>query len=120
MDANQIRRLKPELSRCYREFDDCFARRDTRAHLPAYVEGQLSDLPRKSITAAVSPITTTRPISYFWRATGQTPITHTMKGVSDTTTFTWNVSPHSLRRRRIRPAGSANRKSHSTAASQTS
>jgi SRSO17 transposase len=49
MDAEQIRRLKPRLSRYYREFDDCFARRDTRAHLPAYVEGQLSDLPRKSV-----------------------------------------------------------------------
>lgn len=49
MDAKQIRRLKPRLSRYYREFDDCFARKDTRAHLPTYVEGQLSDLPRKSV-----------------------------------------------------------------------
>lgn len=49
MDANQIRRLKPKLSRYYMEFDDCFARKDTRAHLPPYVEGQLSDLPRKSV-----------------------------------------------------------------------
>ncbi len=49
MDARQIRRLKPKLSRYYREFDDCFARKDTRAHLPTYVEGQLSDLPRKSV-----------------------------------------------------------------------
>lgn len=49
MDAKQIRRLKPELVRYLDEFEDCFPRRDTRAHLPEYVEGQLSDLPRKSV-----------------------------------------------------------------------
>lgn len=49
MDAKQIRRLKPELSLFLGEFDDCFPRKDTRAHLPEYVEGQLSDLPRKSV-----------------------------------------------------------------------
>lgn len=49
MDAKQIRRLKPELSRYLGEFDDCFSRKDTRAHLPEYVEGQLSDLLRKSV-----------------------------------------------------------------------
>jgi SRSO17 transposase len=49
MDAQQIRRLKPELSLFLGEFDDCFPRKDTRAHLPEYVEGQLSELPRKSV-----------------------------------------------------------------------
>jgi SRSO17 transposase len=49
MDADQIRRLRPELDRYLRQFDDCFERWDTRAHLPVYVRGQLSDLPRKSV-----------------------------------------------------------------------
>lgn len=49
MDAEQIRRLRPELERYLRQFDDCFGRRDTRGHMPKYVEGQLSDLPRKSV-----------------------------------------------------------------------
>jgi SRSO17 transposase len=49
MDAEQIRQLRPELLGFLAEFDDCFARRDTRAHFPRYVEGQLSDLPRKSV-----------------------------------------------------------------------
>jgi SRSO17 transposase len=49
MDAEQIRRLQPELERYLKRFDDCFARKDTRAHLPRYVEGQLSDLMRKSV-----------------------------------------------------------------------
>jgi SRSO17 transposase len=49
MDARQIRQLKPRLGEYLRQFDDCFPRRDTRAHLPVYVEGQLSDLPQKSV-----------------------------------------------------------------------
>jgi SRSO17 transposase len=49
MDADEIRQLKPMLSRFLRQFDGCFARPETRAHLPVYVEGQLSDLPRKSV-----------------------------------------------------------------------
>jgi SRSO17 transposase len=62
MDADQIRRLKPELTRYLHEFDDCFARRDTRAHFPVYVEGQLSELPGKScepmaLAAGVAPRT---------------------------------------------------------------
>jgi SRSO17 transposase len=48
MDAQQIRQLKPMLRNYLGEFDDCFARKDTRAHLSKYVEGQLSDLSRKS------------------------------------------------------------------------
>jgi SRSO17 transposase len=49
MDAEQIRQLRPQLLEFLAEFDDCFGRRDTRAHFPRYVEGQLSDLPRKSV-----------------------------------------------------------------------
>jgi SRSO17 transposase len=62
MDADQIRRLKPALTSYLHEFDDCFSRRDTRAHFPTYVEGQLSDLPAKScepmaLAAGVAPRT---------------------------------------------------------------
>ena len=49
MDAKQIRRLKPKLRSFLKQFDDCFARKDTRGHFPKYVEGQLSDLERKSV-----------------------------------------------------------------------
>lgn len=48
MDADQIRRLRPELTRYLKRFDDCFARSDTRAYLPVYIEGQLSNLSEKS------------------------------------------------------------------------
>lgn len=49
MDAAEIRELRPKLTRYLKQFDDCFARKDTRAHLPVYVEGQLSDLKAKSV-----------------------------------------------------------------------
>lgn len=49
MDADQIRELDPMLRAYLARFDDCFARRDTRAHFPAYVRGQLSNLERKSV-----------------------------------------------------------------------
>jgi SRSO17 transposase len=49
MDAQQIRQLGPKLDRFLQRFDDCFARKDTRAHLGIYVRGQLSDLPEKSV-----------------------------------------------------------------------
>jgi SRSO17 transposase len=49
MDAQEIRGLRPMLARFLRRFDDCFARKDTRAHLSVYVNGQLSDLQRKSV-----------------------------------------------------------------------
>jgi SRSO17 transposase len=62
MDVQTLRRLKPKLDRFLREFDDCFPRKDTRAHLPIYISGQLSDLPQKSvepiaIKAGVAPRT---------------------------------------------------------------
>ena len=49
MDASAMRSLKPQLRRYLKEFDECFARKDTRSHLPVYIEGQLSDLERKSV-----------------------------------------------------------------------
>lgn len=49
MDAEQIRRLEPELVAYLREFDDCFGRVEPARHLGRYVRGQLSDLHRKSI-----------------------------------------------------------------------
>jgi SRSO17 transposase len=62
MDAEQIRQLKPLLTRFLERFADCFGRRDTRGHLPVYVEGQLSDLTEKScepiaLRAGVAPRT---------------------------------------------------------------
>lgn len=48
MDADQIRRLKPKLIRYLKRFDDCFSRRNSRAHFSTYIEGQLSDLGEKS------------------------------------------------------------------------
>jgi SRSO17 transposase len=49
MDAEQIRQLEPKLERFLGRFADCFARKDTRAHLGVYVRGQLSDLAEKSV-----------------------------------------------------------------------
>ena len=49
MDADAIRALEPALLEFVDRFADCFPRRDTRAHLPRYVQGQLSDLERKSV-----------------------------------------------------------------------
>ena len=49
MDVEQIRQLEPKLDRFLERFADCFARKDTRAHLGVYVRGQLSDLPEKSV-----------------------------------------------------------------------
>ena len=49
MDAAWINRLEPQLDAYLDEFADCFGRSDTREHLPVYVRGRLSDLPRKSV-----------------------------------------------------------------------
>ena len=49
MDASMILRIKPELTRFLHQFDGCFGRVTTRRYLDLYIEGQLSDLPRKSI-----------------------------------------------------------------------
>ena len=49
MDADTILRIRPALTHYLKEFDDCFGRVTTRRHLDTYVEGQLSDLERKSV-----------------------------------------------------------------------
>lgn len=49
MDVEQIRGLKKPLAEFLKEFDECFAYRKTRMHLKNYMEGQLSDLERKSV-----------------------------------------------------------------------
>lgn len=49
MTADQLRELGPKLDGFLGEFADCFARKDTRAHLGTCVRGQLSDLPQKSL-----------------------------------------------------------------------
>jgi SRSO17 transposase len=62
MDEKEIRRLRPMLSAYLKRFGDCFVRSNTRAHLQEYVEGQLSNLQRKSVepmakAAGVAPRT---------------------------------------------------------------
>jgi hypothetical protein len=45
-----------------------------------------------TFSAAVGPITATRPITYVWRATDQPSVTHTGGELNDAVTFTWNVT----------------------------
>ncbi len=49
MDTQQLRQLKPKLRQFLSQFDDRFLRKDTRSHLPTYVEGQSSSLQDKSV-----------------------------------------------------------------------
>jgi SRSO17 transposase len=49
MTKLQIQALGPALSRYLGAFADCFAHPDTQDHLQHYVQGQLSNLPRKSV-----------------------------------------------------------------------
>jgi SRSO17 transposase len=49
MDAKQIKQIGRKLKMYLANFDDCFSRSEPRRDLLAYVNGQLSDLPRKSI-----------------------------------------------------------------------
>jgi SRSO17 transposase len=70
MDADQIRRLKPMLTRYLKQFDDCFGRRDTRLHFPVYIEGQLSDLDAKScepiaLHAGIAPRTLQEFLAHY-------------------------------------------------------
>ena len=72
MDAKMILRIKPELTRFLHQFDDCFCKVTTRRYLDLYIEGQLSDLPRKSL----EPMgVTCQPLSCFpVKATDEGPI----------------------------------------------
>ena len=49
MDAKTLKTFLPELQRFLTHFDDCFHDHRCRQHLPVYVRGQLSNLPRKSV-----------------------------------------------------------------------
>lgn len=49
MDIKQIKGIGKELNVFLSQFDDCFSRSGSRQNLRTYVNGQLSDLPRKSI-----------------------------------------------------------------------
>jgi SRSO17 transposase len=49
MTIQQIRDLAPGLSTYLDEFADCFSTFDARHHLKQYVQGQLSNLPRKCV-----------------------------------------------------------------------
>lgn len=49
MDAKRIKSMGRELKTFLAEFDDCFARSESRERLRNYIGGQVSDLPRKSI-----------------------------------------------------------------------
>jgi SRSO17 transposase len=51
MDASTLAGLKSDLDTFLGRFDDCFTRRDTRAHMSTYVSGQLSDVERKNVEA---------------------------------------------------------------------
>jgi photosystem II stability/assembly factor-like uncharacterized protein len=45
-----------------------------------------------NFTATVSPITTTKPLTYVWEATGQTTVTNTdVNSLTNTIPFTWNT-----------------------------
>ena len=46
--------LKPKLSKFLSQFDDCFPRKDTRAHLPVYIAGQLSTSRRRASSRSPS------------------------------------------------------------------
>ena len=49
MDVQQIKGIGGQLRKFVGEFGDCFGRREPREHLYRYVQGQLSDLARKSV-----------------------------------------------------------------------
>lgn len=66
MDVRVINAIGRQLKKFLRQFDDCFSRSEPREHLQRYVQGQLSDLERKSIepialAAGVPP----RTLQYF-------------------------------------------------------
>ena len=72
MNGTWIRQMRPALTRYLDRFSDCFLRKDTRAHMPTYVEGQLSNLNRKSVEpialAAGVPVRTLQEFlaQYAW------------------------------------------------------
>jgi len=51
MDASRIGRLRRDIQRELRAFDNCFARSEGRGHLGCYIGGQVSNLQRKNVEA---------------------------------------------------------------------
>ena len=49
MSNAEIRKFKKRLATFLKNFDACFSRRELASHLGTYVEGQMSDLQRKSV-----------------------------------------------------------------------
>jgi len=66
MDAKTIKNMGRKLRTFLAEFDDCFSRTEQRQHLQTYVNGQLSDLERKSIEPiALAANVPPRTLQYF-------------------------------------------------------
>ncbi len=70
MNVQEIKGMGRQLKKFLSEFDDCFGRSEPREHLRTYVQGQLSNLPRKSIepialSAKVAPRTLQGFLSYL-------------------------------------------------------
>lgn len=70
MDVQQIEGIGGQLRKFVGEFGDCFGRSEPREHLYRYVQGQLSDLARKSVepialAAGISPRTLQGFFSYL-------------------------------------------------------
>jgi SRSO17 transposase len=66
MDGKQVEALGRELMSYLAEFGDCFGRSEPREHLRRYVQGQLMDLPRKSIEPmALASTTPPRTLQRF-------------------------------------------------------
>ena len=66
MEVKQIKGIGRKLKVFLQKFDDCFSRIEPRLDLLAYVKGQLSDLPRKSIEPiALATNMPPRTLQYF-------------------------------------------------------
>ena len=66
MEVKQIKGIGRKLKVFLQKFDDCFSRIEPRLDLLAYVKGQLSDLPRKSIEPiALAANMPPRTLQYF-------------------------------------------------------
>ena len=66
MDAKTLKSFVPEFTRFVDRFADCFHDHRCRKHLPVYLRGQLSDLPRKSIEPiAIASGVATRTLQEF-------------------------------------------------------
>ena len=76
MNVQEIKGMGRQLKKFLSEFDDCFGRSEPPEHLRTYVQGRLSNLPRKSIepialSAKVAPRTLRRPCPQEHRQRGR-------------------------------------------------